>query len=271
MTPHLTSRLEGHLRSRLAAGRRLLVPFLTARDPDEARFLAAARAAVACGADALEVGVPFSDPLADGPTIQRASQRSLTGGTTLRGILDLVRREGSRLGVPVVLMSYMNPVHAFGVDRFAAEAAGAGVAGVLLSDLPPEEMPEVGSALRARGCDRIVLIAPTTQPDRIDFLVREASGFIYLVTRTGVTGAGAGFSGRLEEQVGRIRAATTLPIIAGFGIRSADDVDRLSGLADGVVIGARLVEILEATRGPEEVPAAVEEFLRPIRDRLDRA
>lgn len=267
----MSSRLEAHLRARLAEGRKLLIPFLTARDPDEARFLAAARAAVEAGADALEIGVPFSDPLADGPTIQRASQRSLELGTTLTGILDLVRREGDRFGVPIVLMTYMNPIHAIGIERFAEQAAAAGVSGVLISDLPPEEMPEVGAVLRARGCDRITLIAPTTLPDRVDLLLRGASGFIYLVTRTGVTGAGAGFSDRLAEQVVRIRAGSSLPIIAGFGIRSADDVGLLSGLVDGVVIGARLVEILESTGTPDEVPGAVGAFLEPIRRRLDRA
>ncbi len=267
----MTSRLEAHLRGRIAAGRKLLIPFLTARDPDEDRFLAAARAAAVSGADALEIGVPFSDPLADGPTIQRASQRSLAGGTTLSGILDLISREGERIGVPLVLMTYMNPIHAIGVARFADWAAGVGVSGVLVSDLPPEEMPEVGDALRSRGCDRITLVAPTTGADRIEHLLRGASGFVYLITRTGVTGAGGAFSDRLAEQVKRIRAASDLPIVAGFGIRTPEDADSIAHLADGVIIGARLVEILEATESPDQAAQAVGAFLRPVRERLDRA
>jgi tryptophan synthase alpha chain len=153
--------LEARLRQRVAAGGKALVVFLTAGFPDEERFLRAAHAAVAGGADALEIGIPFSDPLADGPTIQRTSQAALDRGVTLAGTLDLLREHEASIGVPTVLMTYVNPVHAMGADRFCARAAAAGVSGVLVSDLPPEEMPALGAALRAHRLDRIVLVAPS--------------------------------------------------------------------------------------------------------------
>jgi tryptophan synthase alpha chain len=264
----LRSPLEARLRARIASGGKALVVFLTAGYPDEERFLAAARAAVAAGVDALEIGIPFSDPLADGPTIQRTSQSALERGVTLTGTLDLLREHGASIGVPTVLMTYMNPVHAMGAERFCARAAEAGVSGVLVSDLPPEEMPILGSALRAHRLDRIVLIAPTSRPERIARLLPAASGFVYCVTRTGVTGAGGDFSSRLGEQVAQIRAASDLPVVAGFGIRAAADVERLRSLVDGVVIGARLLELLESARDVRAIDSAVRDFLQPIREAL---
>jgi tryptophan synthase alpha chain len=265
----LPSSLEARLRARVVSGGKALIPFLTACYPDEDRFLRAARAAVACGADALEIGIPFSDPLADGPTIQRTSQAALERGVTLRGVLGLLQREAPTIGAPIVLMTYMNPVYAMGFDHFCAQASASGVSGVLVSDLPPEEMPAFGAALRARRLDRIVLVAPTTRPERIDHLVTAGSGFVYCVTRTGVTGAGGDFSERLEGQVARIRAACDLPIMAGFGVRTASDASLLRPLVDGVVIGARLLEILDATPDPDGINDAFAAFLEPIRKVLD--
>ena len=232
-------------------------------------FLSAARAAVLCGADALEIGIPFSDPLADGPTIQRASQTAIDRGVTLGKTLELLEAHGRPLGVPLVLMTYTNPVFAMGIETFCQRAAAAGVSGVLVSDLPPEELPSLASALRARRLDRILLVSPTTRAERIDRLAAAGSGFIYCLTRTGVTGAGGDFSGHLTEQVTRIRARSSLPVIAGFGIRTDSDVERLRGLVDGVVIGARLLEILGAARGPEQIEEPFSAFLRPIREALD--
>lgn len=264
----MSSLLEEHLRNRLAAGHKLLVPFLTAGYPDDDRFLEAARAAAAAGADAIEVGIPFSDPLADGPTIQRSSQRALEGGASIRGILHFLLHHHLSIRAPIVLMTYLNPIYSMGLDAFCEEAVDAGVAGVLVSDLPPEEMPDLADRLRAHAIDRIVLVAPTTLPARIDSLVAQASGYVYLITRTGVTGAGGGFSSRLEEQVARVRARSRLPIVAGFGIRSVADVERVKPFVDGVVIGARLLEVVdEAGAG---IGHAVREFLGPIREALDR-
>ncbi|HEX9157879.1 MAG TPA: tryptophan synthase subunit alpha [Syntrophales bacterium] len=267
--------LEEHLRIRLSGGRKLLVPFLTAGFPDEAGFLTAARAAGNVGADAIEVGIPFSDPLADGPTIQRTSQRALDGGANLREILHSLFHHHLSIRAPVVLMSYLNPIHAMGIDAFSEEASEAGVAGILVSDLPPDEDADFTTKLHAHGIDRIILVAPTTGPSRINTLVDAGSGYIYLVTRTGVTGAGGAFSRRLAEQVGRIRDRSNLPVIAGFGIRSVTDVEAVKSFADGVVIGARLLEVIEEAANAGDpsgalvrIDAAVKGFLGPIREAL---
>lgn len=254
----------------MASGKRLLVPFLTAGFPDGARFSAALRATADVGVDAIEVGIPFSDPLADGPTIQRASQKALDQGTTLRGVLNEIH--GERLGsvAPLVLMTYVNPIHAMGLETFCSLAADAGVAGVLVSDLPPEEMPEFGSMLRTHGLDRIVLVAPTTRSDRIGHLMRHAGGYVYMVTRTGVTGAGGAFSTHLREQREAVRSVSDLPVVAGFGIRAVEDMERLEDCADGFVIGARLLEIIEGCASTHEVAEKVTVFLRPLRSFLDR-
>lgn len=266
----MRSLLAESTRRRLSAGGKLLVPFLTAGFPDEERFFEAVLAVQESGADALEIGVPFSDPLADGPTIQRTSQRSLESGITLSSILDLLVERKQSINIPVVLMTYMNPVHRMGARRFCGRAADAGVAGILPVDLPPEEYPEFGQELLAHDLDRIVLIAPTTSHERIDHLVAHGSGFIYCVTRTGITGAGADFSERLGSQVERVRKRTTLPIVAGFGIRTADDVERLRDLVDGVVIGARLLEVLEDAGPTQAIRPCIARFLDPIRERLGR-
>jgi tryptophan synthase alpha chain len=265
----LSSILEARLRARVASGGKVLIPFLTAGYPDDARFLAAVRAAVACGADALEIGIPFSDPLADGPTIQRTSQAALDRGVTLGAMLDLLHEQGGTIGAPIVLMTYMNPVYAMGTDLFCGRAAAAGVSGVLVSDLPPEELPAFGSALRSHRLDRIVLVAPTTRPERIDRIVGAGAGFIYCLTRTGVTGAGGDYSSRLAEQVARIREGCDLPVVAGFGIRAASDVERLRDLVDGVVIGARLLEILGEAPDLGAINRGFHAFLDPIRRALD--
>ncbi len=261
----MASLLEETCRNRLEQGGRLLIPFLTAGYPNDARFDAAVRAVAKAGADILEIGVPFSDPLADGPTIQRASQRALEQGTTLAKILARLEAEGRSAGMPIVLMTYLNPIHRMGIDSFCRRARSVGVDGVLVSDLPPDESPEIGAIFRRHGLDRIILLAPTTRPERIDLLVAHASGFLYCITRTGVTGMGAGFSSDLSVQVERIRRRSSLPIVAGFGIRTVDDVRRLRGLVDGVVIGARLLEILDSAASINEIDGRVSAFLSPIR------
>ncbi|MFB3908471.1 MAG: tryptophan synthase subunit alpha [Candidatus Eisenbacteria bacterium] len=277
----MTTALETALRERLHSGRRLLVPFLTAGWPDADSFLEAARACAAAGADLLEVGVPFSDPIADGPTIQRTSQEALARGETLERTLDTLAREAPGIGLPIVLMSYANPILAFGIDRFCERAPRAGVGGLLLSDVPPEELPEIEGPLAAAGIARILLIAPTTPPERVEALARRASGFLYCVTRLGVTGAGTSFSGNLGEQLARIRAVTDVPVVAGFGIRQPADLDKLPGGLDGVVLGARLLEAVADTgagAGADTGAGAgaggtitdrVTALLAPFRERLD--
>jgi tryptophan synthase alpha chain len=265
----MPSDLETHLGQRLRAGGKLLVPFLTGGYPDPTRFLAAIRAVARHGADAIEVGVPFSDPLADGPTIQRTSQRALEGGITLAGLLDLLATVRAELSAPIVLMTYANPIVRMGEAAFCRRATEVGVRGVLISDLPPGERPSLEDELSAHRLDRIILIAPTTRPERCARLLARASGFVYCITRTGVTGAGADFSQLLAEQVARIRSLTDLPIVAGFGIRSGADVAKLRGFVDGIVIGARLLEEIERADSPEGIDPLVAAFLGEIRSHLE--
>jgi tryptophan synthase alpha chain len=215
-----------------------LIPFVTAGYPS----LDATRAMLdgfdRAGALAVEVGIPFSDPIADGPDIQRASEWALRGRTGTGAILDLVAdfRRTSRL--PIVLMTYVNPVLRFGLEAFAKRAAAAGVDGIIVSDLPPEESPETWDTLNAAGIDTITLVAPTTDAARLPGLLARCRGFVYCLARTGVTGQGQGWSGSIEERIAAIRASTPLPVAVGFGISGADDAKRLRGLADAVVVGA---------------------------------
>lgn len=259
----MSSGARGAIEARRARGGRAFVPFLTAGYPDwescDATILALGRA----GADVLELGAPFSDPIADGPTIQAASQRAIANGVTLTQILAQVRQRHDAWGLPVVLMSYLNPILAYGAQRFSEDAAAAGVAGVLLSDLPPEELPELWRSLDAHRLQTVVLVAPTSRPERLAKLAAAATGFVYCVTRTGVTGAGGAFAENLAAQIALVRQVTDVPIVAGFGIRSAEDVRRLAPQCDGVVVGARLLEL--AKDGTD----AVESFARELRSALD--
>jgi tryptophan synthase alpha chain len=244
------------------------VPFLTAGYPDWNLFDAAVRALARSGADVLELGVPFSDPLADGPTIQASSQRALENGVTLTEILRRVEEGHSTWGLPVVLMTYANPILAYGVERFAADAAASGVAGVLVSDLPPEELPDLWRALGKAGLERVVLVAPTTTEARVPVLTEAADGYIYCITRTGVTGRGGAFASNLGEQVALVRRASNLPIVAGFGIRTPEDIAALDAPVDGVVVGARMIELL--TEEPKsDGPERLERFGQELRRALD--
>jgi tryptophan synthase alpha chain len=262
--PH-ASRIEAALRSARSSGRRGFIPFLTAGFPDRDTFLAAAERLARAGADAIEVGVPFSDPIADGPTIQRASERALATGVTMESVLEMAAALRARSGIPLVLMTYVNPVLAFGAERFARRAREAGADGVLVSDLPPEEGEELFASLRAEGLDTILLVAPTTTAERVPLIARECRGFLYVLARTGVTGAGAGLSERLAAQLSRARAATALPLAVGFGVRSGADVAALPPEADAVIVGAALLERLaEDPRGFGPLDALAAE----IRDAL---
>jgi tryptophan synthase alpha chain len=213
-------------------------------------------------ADILEVGVPFSDPLADGPTIQRSTFEALRQGMTLAGTLELISQ--AELGVPVVIFSYLNPILRYGVERFIRSAEELRIAGVLLTDLPAGSDPELESTLQRSGMDLIRLVAPTTRPERLRAAVDGAQGFVYLVARLGVTGASASLDLELSESVRRVRQATPLPIAVGFGISTPEQARTVGGLADGIVVGSALVDIL----GREGVSAA-RRFLGTLRDALD--
>ena len=251
-----------------AAGRKVLIPYVTAGDPAPALTVPLMHAMVQAGADVLELGVPFSDPMADGPVIQRASERALAHHVSLRGVLDMVREFRRRDGVtPVVLMGYLNPVETMGYAAFAAAAAEAGVDGVLTVDLPPEEAGDLLGALDARGLDPIFLVAPNSTPERLRRISAAARGFIYYVSLKGVTGASHLDVESVRGKVAEIRRYTELPVGVGFGIRDAASAAAVADMADAVVIGSALVKIIED--GGADVADRIGARLAEIRRAID--
>ncbi len=252
-------------------GRKALVPFIEAGDPQPTTTVPLMHALVEAGADLIELGVPFSDPMADGPVIQAACERALRNGVALREVLEMVREFRTRDAVtPVVLMGYLNPLEAMGYERFARAAAAAGVDGALTVDLPPEEAEPLLAALRAHGLDAIFLLAPTSSATRIERIARVASGFIYYVSLRGVTGAGHLDLAEVERKLAAIRRVTRLPIGVGFGISGPQSAARVAAFADAVIVGSALVGRMAETAGDprrllEEVPA----FLRQLRSAMD--
>ncbi len=251
--------------------RAALVPFVTAGDPSPAHTLGIIRSLVANGADVIELGVPFSDPMADGPTIQRASERALRAGTGLALILDTVRQfrqEDDR--TPIVLMGYANPVEHMGVAAFAARAKEAGVDGVLIVDYPPEESAAWVKALAGAGIDPIFLLSPTSSEARIDLVSRMAKGYIYYVSLKGVTGSANIDTADVERMLARIRSRTSVPVGVGFGIREPETARAIARFADAVVIGSRIVEEIERAE-PERAAAQAGATLATFRAGVDAA
>ncbi|NLF16572.1 MAG: tryptophan synthase subunit alpha [Lentisphaerae bacterium] len=248
--------------------RKALVAFLTAGDPDLDATAEIVPALAAAGADIIELGVPFSDPMADGPTIQESSQRALAAGTTLDGILECVRRLRRQTQVPLVLFSYYNVIFRHGLDRLAAEAAAAGVDGLLLVDVPLEELDEVRPSCRQAGLPLIRLVAPTTPPERLERICRDAEGFVYCITVTGVTGARAALPADLAAELARARAASPVPVVAGFGIASPEMARTVAAHADGVVVGSALVKCLAGPGGRAERIAAGAAFIASLAEAL---
>jgi tryptophan synthase alpha chain len=245
-----------------AAGRPGLVTFVTAGDPTLARSAEVLLAADRGGADVLEVGVPFSEPLADGPVIQRATERALASGTTLAGVLDMVAGIRRQLRAPVVLFSYANPILRMGVETFADQAAKAGVDGVLMVDLPLEESGTCRAIYQARGIDTIFLLSPTTSDRRIRQAASLGSGFLYAISRLGVTGSRDALADGVEHIVARIRAATSLPIAVGFGISKPEHVREVGKWADAAVVGSALVNLIAEAGTSPDLPGRVEEYVR---------
>lgn len=263
------SRIAGRFEALRKAKRKVLILFVTAGDPEPSLTVPLMHALVDAGADILEVGVPFSDPMADGPVIQRASERALGKGVGLRGVLAMVREfRAGDADTPVVLMGYANPIEAMGVKTFIREAAESGVDGTIVVDYPPEESEEFSELARASGIDPIFLLAPTSTDRRIEQVARVGSGFIYYVSLAGVTGAGHLDVGGVLARLPRIRAATRLPIGVGFGIRDAESARRLAEGADAVVIASRLIQELESAPASQALERA-KAFVRPIREALD--
>ena len=243
-----------------------LMPYYTFGYPDRATSLDIITA-IAADSDLLELGVPFSDPLADGPTVQHSTQVSLEGGTTLAGCLDMIR-ELRRRGVetPILLFGYYNPFLAYGPDKLARDAREAGAQGFIVPDLPPEEAAELESAAAREGLTYIYLLAPTSIPGRIAAVTSRARGFIYLVSVTGVTGARQSLQSNLGGFIGRVRARTTTPLAVGFGISTPEQAAAIGRLADGVIVGSAL--ITAADRVETDKPEAAAAFVRSLRDAL---
>ncbi len=253
------------------ANRKALIPFITGGDPSPAHTVGLMHALVAGGADVIELGMPFSDPMADGPTIQLACERSLAAGTTLTKILAMVAEfRASDTTTPVVLMGYLNPIERRGLAAFAQQAKDAGVDGVLIVDLAVEEAPEFAPVFKAQGLDLIFLIAPTSTPARIAAVAAQASGYLYYVSLKGVTGSAALDVDSVAAKLAEIRALTSLPLAVGFGIRDAATAAAVAAVADGVVIGSMLVSMVEQHAGnPGVLPALLTAKLEPIRKALD--
>lgn len=246
MTTGAAAQLTQHMHALQASGRKALVVYITAGHPDRARSAELLRGLEAAGADCIELGVPFSDPLADGPVIQRSSQIALEQGMNFAGALEMVREAG--VTVPVVLFSYLNPVLNAGPDALQ-RAADAGVSGILITDLPVGADPEREAWLGASPLAYVRLVAPTTPAARMAEIGRNGSGFVYLISRLGVTGAKESLSGDLPETIARLRSVTTLPICVGFGISTADQAAIVGEMADGVVVGSAVVKLAESSVG----------------------
>jgi tryptophan synthase alpha chain len=245
----MSTRITARFNKLRDSGEMGLIPYLTAGDPSLAATESFVLALAGAGADVIELGVPFSDPVADGPTIQRAIERSLAAGTTLRGVLDLVRSLRAKTDVPLMLFSYYNPVLQMGLERFAADAAAAGADGALITDLTPEEAGDYRAAMRKHDLDTIFLAAPTSTDERLARIAEVSSGFLYVISRTGVTGAKDTLPDELPALIRRTRRATRLPIAVGFGVSLPVHVSLLGGLADAAVVGSALVEEIERAGG----------------------
>ena len=263
------SKIEATFERLQAQGRKALIPFITAGDPDPALTVPLMHSLVDAGADIIELGVPFSDPMADGPTIQRASERALLKGVSLRQVLGMVANfRADNNETPVVLMGYANPIEAMGVEKFAAAAFDAGVDGVLVVDYPPEESADFAKAMNANALDPIFLLAPTSTEKRIAQVAELASGYVYYVSLKGVTGSAALDTSAVEEILPIIRKHVHIPVGVGFGIRDAATAQTVGRVADAVVIGSRIIQLLEDQPHEKIVPLAVS-FLRGIRKALD--
>lgn len=242
-----------------------LIAYLTAGDPSLERTISLVEALEEGGADLIELGVPFSDPIADGPVIQRACRRALGAGATLPRILETAALIRSRSGIPLLLFSYLNPVLRYGFERAARDAAAAGVDGFLLTDLSVEEAGAYTAALRKAGLDTVFLAAPTSTADRLRLVAQHSSGFVYLVSRTGVTGERESLSGQVAPLIARLRAITDLPLAVGFGISQPEQAAAAARLADGVVVGSAFVRIVEQAQGSPELERRLERFARELK------
>ncbi len=263
----MISRIEHMFAHKKAEGKSAFIPFIMAGDPDLTRSEALLNALPAAGADMVELGMPFSDPMADGATIQAAGLRALAANTKVSDILAMAKRfRANHPNVPLILMGYYNPIYVFGAERFAHAAADAGVDGFIIVDLPPEEENELVPHLEAKGLALVRLITPTSLADRLPTLLASAKGYIYYISVTGVTGAKSADEKILNTQVNTLKAATNLPIAVGFGIKTAEQVKQMAGFADGVVVGSAIVQKVaeHATSTEETLVKEVSSFIRSL-------
>ena len=249
----MATRIDRRFAELKTEGRAALVTFLTAGDPDPETSLALVQALPAAGADVIELGMPFTDPMADGPAIQMSSQRALKAGQTLKKTLELVRAfRGSDDATPLVLMGYYNPIYIYGVDRFLRDAKSAGVDGLIIVDLPPEEDEELCLPALKAGLNFIRLATPTTDDKRLPAVLANTSGFVYYVSITGITGAATPDAEKVAAAVARIKRHTKLPVAVGFGVRTAEQAAGIASGADGVVVGSALVSVLKGSLDPND-------------------
>ena len=266
----MSQRISDCFENAKAKERKVLVPFITAGDPEPEWTVSLMHALVDAGCDMIELGVPFSDPMADGPVIQLASERAIEKNVGLSSVLEMVKTfRNTDTRTPVILMGYMNPIERYGQARLPADATEAGVDGLFWVECPPEERGDLGLALDDAGLDGICLIAPTTTRERVEKIARLASGFIYYVSLKGITGAGDQGLPELADPVRQIREFADLPIAVGFGIKNAATAVNVAIHADAIVIGSALVETLSSSKSEEEACAAAKAFVAPVRESLD--
>ena len=266
----MSNRIERRFKELAGQGRAALIPFITAGDPQADWTVDIMHALVGAGADILEIGVPFSDPTADGPVIQQASERAIASGVSLTRVLGMVRDfRVDDAHTPVVLMGYLNPIERYGYAAFARDAAGAGVDGILLVDSPPEEMRVLRTDLDEHGVCPVCLVAPTTTESRMEAISRQAAGYLYYVSFKGITGANRLDADTLAEPLAQLRSHSDLPIAVGFGIKDAASAAAVAGVADGVVIGSALVSALAGQSSSEAACDEARAFLAPVRAAMD--
>lgn len=258
------NRIEARFAELRASGRKALIPYYTAGYPDPAATAGILERLVRAGADLIELGVPFSDPLADGPTIQRTSQQAIGGGVTLRWTLEEIASFRRRFDTPIVLFTYLNPVMAYGAERLVEDAVRIGVDGILVTDLPVGCDPELEGIFERSPLALIRLVAPTTPPDRLGVIAERARGFLYYISRTGVTGAGSTLRDGLTSEVTTLREQTSVPIAVGFGISTPEQAAEVARVADGVIVGSALIHALD-----EGGPEGMERWLATLRTAMD--
>lgn len=260
------SRLEERFATLRARGEKALICFVTAGDPDAARTVQVVKALAAAGVDAVEIGLPFSDPLADGPSIQASSQRALDGGmTTVQALATVAEIRAACPDLPLILMTYFNPIRYYGLERYAQDAKASGADAHIVTDLTPEEGVDWKRISVENDLDTVFLLAPTSTPDRIEIVSGLSTGFIYCVSRTGVTGARQDIPAELTEVVGRIKAQTSTPVCVGFGISSPEHVRHICAFSDGAVVGSALVNLIHQNRDAADLPQQVFDFASALK------